>query len=173
MRCSTHRSARPLYRWRRASANKSSVEDYSGLVVGSMARDDMHRLRAWPGIPFQGLCHSKRGWLLARKCTNAFAAVHRSCGLAPFFDFSTSGHTIQYATGARHRSARRVFAFSWTIRRRVGSWVCFRWLRLLHVGHTMTPNPAFEPTRNGWSLQAPISFWAFRAQPPLAAQLER
>jgi len=34
-------------------------------------------------------------------------------------------------------------------------------------------NPAFEPTRNGWSLQAPISFWAFRAQPLLAAQLER
>ncbi|MDC8770533.1 hypothetical protein [Roseateles albus] len=37
----------------------------------------------------------------------------------------------------------------------------------------MTPNPAFEPTRNGWSLQAPISFWAFRAQPLLAAQLRR
>jgi hypothetical protein len=34
-------------------------------------------------------------------------------------------------------------------------------------------NRAFEPTRNGWSLQAPISFWAFRAQPPLAAQLQR
>lgn len=33
--------------------------------------------------------------------------------------------------------------------------------------------PAFEPTRNGWSLQAFISFWAFRAQPPLAAQLRR
>jgi hypothetical protein len=35
------------------------------------------------------------------------------------------------------------------------------------------PNPAFEPTRNGWSLQAPISFLAFRAQPLLAAQLQR
>jgi hypothetical protein len=34
-------------------------------------------------------------------------------------------------------------------------------------------NRSFEPTRNGWSLQAPISFWAFRAQPPLAAQLRR
>jgi hypothetical protein len=33
------------------------------------------------------------------------------------------------------------------------------------------PNPSFEPTRNGSSLQAPISFWAFHAQPPLAAKL--
>ena len=31
---------------------------------------------------------------------------------------------------------------------------------------------AFEPTRNGRSLQTPISFWAFRAQPLLAAQLQ-
>jgi len=38
---------------------------------------------------------------------------------------------------------------------------------------TARPNPAFEPTRNGWSLQAPISFWAFRAQSSLAAQLQR
>lgn len=37
----------------------------------------------------------------------------------------------------------------------------------------MRANPAFKPTRNGWSLQAPISFWAFRAQPLLAAQLRR
>jgi len=37
----------------------------------------------------------------------------------------------------------------------------------------MRHNRSFEPTRNGWSLQAPISFWAFRAQPPLAAQLRR
>jgi hypothetical protein len=37
----------------------------------------------------------------------------------------------------------------------------------------MTLNQSFEPTRNGWSLQASISFWAFRAQPPLAAQLRR
>ena len=37
----------------------------------------------------------------------------------------------------------------------------------------MRANPAFEPTRNGWSLQAHISFWDFRAQPSLAAQLGR
>ena len=37
----------------------------------------------------------------------------------------------------------------------------------------MLPNPALEPTRNGWSLQAHISFWAFRAHPLLAAQLQR
>lgn len=36
-----------------------------------------------------------------------------------------------------------------------------------------TPNPAFEPTRNDWSPQALISFWAFRSQPLLAAQLDR
>ena len=36
----------------------------------------------------------------------------------------------------------------------------------------LQPNPAFEPTRNGWALQAPISFWAFRAHPPLAVQLQ-
>ena len=36
-----------------------------------------------------------------------------------------------------------------------------------------TPNHSLEPTRNGWSLQAPISFWAFSAQPLLAAQLQR
>lgn len=35
------------------------------------------------------------------------------------------------------------------------------------------PNPSLEPTRNGWPLQALISFWALRAQPPLAAQLQR
>lgn len=35
------------------------------------------------------------------------------------------------------------------------------------------PNLSLEPTRNGWSLQAPISFWAFRAHPLLAAQLQR
>lgn len=34
-------------------------------------------------------------------------------------------------------------------------------------------NPSLEPTRNGWSLQALISFWALRAQPLLAAQLQR
>jgi hypothetical protein len=34
-------------------------------------------------------------------------------------------------------------------------------------------NPTLEPTRNGCALQAPISFWAFRAQPLLAAQLQR
>lgn len=34
-------------------------------------------------------------------------------------------------------------------------------------------NPALDPARNGRLLQALISFWAFRAQPPLAAQLER
>jgi hypothetical protein len=38
---------------------------------------------------------------------------------------------------------------------------------------SLMANPASEPTRNGWALQAPISFWAFRAQPPLAAQLQR
>ena len=43
----------------------------------------------------------------------------------------------------------------------------------MHGMHKTKPNLAFEPTRNGWSLQAPISFWAFRAQPPLAAQLRR
>jgi len=37
----------------------------------------------------------------------------------------------------------------------------------------LPPNLAVEPTRNGWSLQAPISFWAFRTQPPLSAQLRR
>jgi len=31
----------------------------------------------------------------------------------------------------------------------------------------MMPNPAFEPTRNGWGRKAPISFWAFRPQQPL------
>ena len=41
------------------------------------------------------------------------------------------------------------------------------------VQRAVTPNPALEPTRNGWSLQAPISFWAFRAHPLLAAQLQR
>lgn len=35
----------------------------------------------------------------------------------------------------------------------------------------MRPNQSFEPTRNGWSLQAPTSFWVFAAQPSLAAQL--
>ena len=35
------------------------------------------------------------------------------------------------------------------------------------------PNPALDLTHNGSSLQALISFWAFRAQPPLAAQLGR
>ena len=35
----------------------------------------------------------------------------------------------------------------------------------------VTPNRALEPTRNGSSLQAPISLWAFRFQLPLAAQL--
>ena len=34
-------------------------------------------------------------------------------------------------------------------------------------------NRAFEPTRNGWSLQASISFWACRTHPLLAAQLQR
>src|SRR5574343_729948 len=34
-------------------------------------------------------------------------------------------------------------------------------------------NLALELTRNGWSLQALTSFWAFRAQPLLAAQLQR
>jgi len=38
---------------------------------------------------------------------------------------------------------------------------------------TLQANRALEPTRNGWSLQAFISFWAFRAQPQLAAQLQR
>ena len=37
----------------------------------------------------------------------------------------------------------------------------------------MLSNLAFESTRNGWLLQAPISFWAFGAQPPLAAKLRR
>jgi hypothetical protein len=37
----------------------------------------------------------------------------------------------------------------------------------------MLSNLAFEPTRNGWSLQASISFWAFLAQLPLAVQLRR
>jgi len=37
----------------------------------------------------------------------------------------------------------------------------------------MNHNPALEPTRNGWSLQALISFWAFRAHPLLAVQLQR
>jgi len=41
------------------------------------------------------------------------------------------------------------------------------------VARKVMPNPSFEPTRKGWSLQAPISFWAFRAQPSLAAQLRR
>jgi hypothetical protein len=41
------------------------------------------------------------------------------------------------------------------------------------AGRRVTANPAFEPTRNGWALQAPISFWAFRAHPLLAAQLQR
>ena len=40
-------------------------------------------------------------------------------------------------------------------------------------GMKVTPNRALEPTRNGRSLQALISFWAFRSQPPLAAQLQR
>lgn len=35
------------------------------------------------------------------------------------------------------------------------------------------PNRALELTRNGCALQAPISFWALRAQPLLAAQLKR
>jgi len=35
------------------------------------------------------------------------------------------------------------------------------------------PNPSLKPTRNGWSLQALISFFAFRSQPLLAAQLAR
>jgi len=35
------------------------------------------------------------------------------------------------------------------------------------------PNSLLEPTRNGWPHQAPISFWAFRAHPLLAAQLQR
>jgi len=43
----------------------------------------------------------------------------------------------------------------------------------LHQIDELRSNLAFEPTRNGWSLQAPISFWAFRAQPSLAAQLRR
>lgn len=34
-------------------------------------------------------------------------------------------------------------------------------------------NPALDPTRNCRSLQVLISFWDFRAQPLLAAQLER
>lgn len=37
----------------------------------------------------------------------------------------------------------------------------------------LQPDLALEPTRNGWPLQAPISFLALRAQPPLAAQLQR
>ncbi len=41
------------------------------------------------------------------------------------------------------------------------------------VMRALLPNRAFEPTRNDWSLQAITSFWAFRAQPPLAAQLRR
>lgn len=36
----------------------------------------------------------------------------------------------------------------------------------------MVANPALDLSRNGWALQAFISFWAFRAQPPVAAQLE-
>ncbi|TDP61791.1 hypothetical protein DES47_1103 [Roseateles toxinivorans] len=49
------------------------------------------------------------------------------------------------------------------------------WLPTFHTwsGTSVRPNPAFEPTRAGWSLQAPISFWAFCALPSLAAQLER
>ena len=43
----------------------------------------------------------------------------------------------------------------------------------MHGMHKTKPNLAFEPTRNGWALQAPISFWAFRAHPLLAAQLQR
>jgi hypothetical protein len=43
----------------------------------------------------------------------------------------------------------------------------------VYLGVSEMPNRAFEPTRNGWSLQAPISFWAFRAHPSLAAQLQR
>jgi len=35
------------------------------------------------------------------------------------------------------------------------------------------PNNSFEPSRIGWPLQAAISFWAFRDQPLLAAQLKR
>jgi hypothetical protein len=38
---------------------------------------------------------------------------------------------------------------------------------------SMMANLSLEPTRNGRSLQTPTSFWAFRAQPPLAAQLQR
>lgn len=41
------------------------------------------------------------------------------------------------------------------------------------VRRHLTANSAFEPTRNGWSLQALISFWAIRAQSLLAAQLRR
>ncbi len=37
----------------------------------------------------------------------------------------------------------------------------------------MMPNKSLEPTRNGWPLQALISFWTFRAHPLLAAQLQR
>ena len=37
----------------------------------------------------------------------------------------------------------------------------------------MTTNLAFDPTRNGWSLHALISFWSFRSQPLLADQLAR
>ncbi len=37
----------------------------------------------------------------------------------------------------------------------------------------MCSNRAFEPNRNGWSLQATISFWALRSQPLLSAHLKR
>ena len=43
----------------------------------------------------------------------------------------------------------------------------------LPSGCQVGPNPALEPTRNGWSLQALISFWAFLVHPLLAAQLKR
>ncbi len=41
------------------------------------------------------------------------------------------------------------------------------------VGEEMRPNRSLEPIRNGRFVQAPISFWAFRAQPPFMAQLRR
>ena len=39
--------------------------------------------------------------------------------------------------------------------------------------HSETPNPSFERTRHGRSLQAFISFWAKPAPPPRAAHVKR